>query len=237
MVSSRFVQKKVNQLLIKIAQASASISDPQIQLGTYWNQTTAGVMTTSTTSNNTNRTRDSVDRVEKSILKYIQHCTQHVKKMAESRVQLAKAQMEEFKALEDFEQASTPLQWSIHLTLKPKLKLWSTKNKNYRTVLKRVEYGLPPKFIAATELKFKIDECVVSRDEAQVMYNQMRRLTKEYRTQTMTLYVQAVTRERELLSNEINQIIKGFPSEDDDGFDCEPGLAAFKQYNELRGND
>ncbi len=55
-----------------------------------------------------------------------------MKKLAETRIQLTKARMDEFKALEDFQQVATPLQWNIHLTLKPKLKTWSTKNKNYR---------------------------------------------------------------------------------------------------------
>ena len=240
---TKFVQKKINQLLLKIGQASASISDLQIQLGTYWSQTAAAgalpstttTTTATTTTSNTNRSpRDPVDRIEKAIVKYLQHCTQHVKKMAESKIQLAKAQMEEFKALEDFQQIATPLQWNIHLTLKTKLKTWSTKNKNYRTVIKRVEYDLPPKFISKTELSFKVDESILSAQEAQVLYNDMRRLTKDYRTQAMTLYVQSTTREYELLSSEIDQIIKGFPRENDDGFDCEPGFAAFKHYNDLR---
>ncbi|CAF4923815.1 unnamed protein product, partial [Rotaria magnacalcarata] len=49
--------------------------------------------------------------------------------MAQIRIQLAKAQMEEFKALEDFEQVATATQWNLHLILKPKVKLWSIKNK------------------------------------------------------------------------------------------------------------
>ncbi|CAF1548643.1 unnamed protein product, partial [Rotaria magnacalcarata] len=34
--NSRFIQKKINQLMTSIAQASANISDLQIQLATYW---------------------------------------------------------------------------------------------------------------------------------------------------------------------------------------------------------
>ncbi|CAF4471361.1 unnamed protein product [Rotaria magnacalcarata] len=71
--------------------------------------------------------RDAVDRIEKYILEYIHHCTQHVKKVAETRIQLAKSQMAEFKALEDFEQIATSSQWNIHVLLKPKMKLRSTK--------------------------------------------------------------------------------------------------------------
>ena len=131
-VNTQFVQKNINRFTTEIAQAGATISDMQIQLSTYWSQSstgaglntnTAAATNTTTTSSNNNyrdRARDSVDRLEKCILRYIQHCTQHVKKMAETRVQLAKGQMEEFKALEDFEQIATPLQMNIHLTLKPK---------------------------------------------------------------------------------------------------------------------
>ena len=61
----------------------------------------------------------------------------------------------------------------------------------------------------------------------------MRQITKEFRTQAMTLYVQSATREQEILSSEIKQTIRGFPQENDDGFDCEAGFAAFKHYHEL----
>ncbi|CAF4151643.1 unnamed protein product, partial [Rotaria magnacalcarata] len=179
--------------------------------------------------------RDPVDRLEKHILDYIHHCTQHVKKVAETRVQLAKAQMAEFKALEDFEQIATPSQWNIHVLLKPKIKVWSTKNKNYRTVLKRIEYDLPPKFISNIEFKFKLDESILSQDELQALYNQMSKMTKDFRTQAMGLYMQSLGREHELLTNEIKRIIDGFPNENDDGFDAEAGCAAFKQRTASRG--
>ncbi|CAM4819195.1 unnamed protein product [Rotaria magnacalcarata] len=142
-LNTRFVQKKINQLTSNISEASAAISDLQIQLSTYWMQTTseitnqrlaqattknillertrqatttaAAAATTTdtddeistkapTTTTAKNYAREPVDRIEKFILEYIKSCTQHVQKMAQIRIQLAKAQMEEFKALEDFEQ-------------------------------------------------------------------------------------------------------------------------------------
>jgi hypothetical protein len=234
-ICTRFVQKKIHRLSAEISQASATISDLQIQLSTYWNQTTAGVAATNATNATaTTRSRESVDRIERSILKHIQNSTQHVKKMAENKIQLAKVQLEEFKALEDFEQIATPLQWNIHLTLKPKMRQWSTKNKNYRTATKRVEYDLPPKFIEKTDLSFKVDESMIGKEEAQALYDQMRQITKEYRTQSMTLYLQSTTREHELLSNEIKRIIEGFPKDTWNDVDCEAGYAAFKHYNQLR---
>ncbi|CAF3183115.1 unnamed protein product, partial [Rotaria sp. Silwood2] len=262
-VNSQFIKKKINQLSTVVAQANATISDLKVQLRTYWSQvpgyrkgkpTADNVAQTTTTTNTTTPTeitatattpkpiavpltvdkiRSKTEEIEKLILKYLQHCTQHVKKINETRIQLAKAQMDEFKALEEFEQIATPSQWNIHLTLKPKMKLWSTKNKNYLTAVKRVEYDMPPKFISKTDLSFKIDELIISQDEAQVIYNQMRQITRDFRTQAMTLYVQSLAREHELLLNEIKRIIEGFPQDNDEGFNAEPGYAAFKQYHEL----
>jgi hypothetical protein len=257
-INRRFIQKKINCLASDITQANTTITDLQIQLGTYWTQTLAqsnaqtNAQTTAeltsrliletmgqtstqtidpTTAPTTNTTTaTNRDRVEKAILKYIQHCTQHVKKMCELRMQLAKIQMEEFKALEDFEQIATPTQWNIHLMLKPKMKTLSIKNKNNLLATKRVEYDLPPKFIGNTELSFKIDESIINQEEVQALYNQMRQITKDYRNEAMTLYVQACAREQELLSNEIKTIIEGIPKENDD----EAGYAAFKQYHDLR---
>jgi hypothetical protein len=243
-ICTRFVQKKINQLTAKIAQSSASITNLQVPLCTYWTQINPNVVSTATTAtvatnapsapSATGRTRDPIDRIEKIILKYVQHCTQHVKKLAQNKIRSAKLQMEEFKALQDFEQIATPLQWSAHLSLKPKMKQWSTKNKNCQLAVKRVEYDLPPTFISKTDFSFKIDESIIEQGEAQAMYNQMRQITKEYRTQAMTLYVQSLAREYELLSNEIKRIILGFPKDTWDETDGEPGFAAFSRYNELR---
>ncbi|CAF3924438.1 unnamed protein product, partial [Rotaria sordida] len=196
--------------------------------------TTASTAATTTTNNLKNQVREPIERLENYILEYIYTCTKHVKKMAENKVQLAKAQLNEFKALEKFEQIATPSQWNIHLILKPKIKLWSTKNKNYLAALRRVEYGMPPKFIEKVDLSFKIDESIINRDEAQATYDQMRQITKEFRTKAMTLYVQSLGREKELLLNEIKGMIEGFPQENDQGFDAEPGYAAFKHYHNLR---
>ncbi|CAF4388427.1 unnamed protein product, partial [Rotaria sordida] len=124
--------------------------------------------------------------------------------MAQTRIQLAKAQMAEFKALEDFEQVATPAQWNIHFILKPKVKIWSTKNKNYQLLSKRVQLDMPPKIIDKVDFSFKIDESIISQYKAQAMYNQMRQITKDFRTQAMTLYIQSAARENEILSNETN---------------------------------
>ncbi|CAF2024685.1 unnamed protein product, partial [Rotaria magnacalcarata] len=106
--------------------------------------------------------------------------------------------MEEYKALEVFEQLATPLQWSTHLILKSKMKLYGTKSKNYLAATKRVEYDSPPKFISNIDFTFKIDESIFNKDEAQALYTHMRHITKEYRIQAMSLYVQSTNRERDI---------------------------------------
>ncbi|CAF3781087.1 unnamed protein product [Rotaria sp. Silwood1] len=279
-INTRFVQKKINRLTTDIARACATISELQIELSTYWMQTTSETgnqrlaqttanivakklsvekarqaVTTatvgtdtedelatetteivhpavSTTTTTKNYVREPVERIEKYILEYIYFCTEYLKKLAQSRIQLAKVQMDEFKALEDFEQIASPAQWNIHLILKPKIKNWSTKNKNYQILSKRVELDLSPKIIEKVDFSFKIDESIISQDEAQATYNQMRQITKDFRIQAMTLYVQSAARENEILSNEIKGIVDRFPQDNDDGFDAEPGFLAPAIINE-----
>ncbi|CAF3929302.1 unnamed protein product [Rotaria sp. Silwood1] len=89
----RYMQDNSSVIVDGRAQASATITNLQVQLSTYWTQTTAGAIspitaTTSSASANTGRIRDAVDRLEKAILEYIQHCTQHVKSMAENKIKL-----------------------------------------------------------------------------------------------------------------------------------------------------
>ncbi|CAM4851878.1 unnamed protein product [Rotaria magnacalcarata] len=202
-INSRFIKKIINRLTNSIAQASATITNLQVQLSTYWTQATAATINSTTTAiapaTNTSQIRDAVDRLEKIILKYIQHCTQHVKIKAENKIGLAQVQMEEYKALEDFKEIATTNQWNIHLILKPKIKQWR-------------------------------------KEEAQISYDQMRQLTKEYRMQTMSLYLQSVTREREILTDETKNIIKGILPENNEVLNGEddPGSLAFKHYNDLR---
>jgi hypothetical protein len=251
-INTRYVKKKINQLTTAIAQASASITSFQVELGTYWTQSLIGTSTTTTSSTTTthrsrdtsatasgsvNRTREGIDRLEKYILSYIQHCTKHVRKLAENKIQLVKLQMEEYKALKDFEQIALPSQMNIHLMLKSKTKMWSTKNKNYQTAIKRIEYDLPPKFILANDLTFKIDESIIDQDECQTMYDEMRQIVRNFRLQAMTLYVRSTKRELEILTNEINNIILGFPEdneENEDDSDVTSGLVAFKHYHKIR---
>ena len=101
-------------------------------------------------------------------------------------------------------------------------------------MLKRVEYDLPPKFISNINFNFKVDELLITPEEAQGTYNQMLKLTKDFRTQAMTLYIQSLGREYESLTDEIKRMVNCVPQGNDDGFDAGPGYAAFKHYHELR---
>ncbi|CAF3612119.1 unnamed protein product [Rotaria socialis] len=113
--------------------------------------------------------------------------------MFQGRIQLDKAEMEELKALGDFEQVTIPSQWNIHLMLKSKVKQYSVKNIIYGLPTKRLECDLLRKFIDKIDFSFKIDESVAGKDQAQGMHDQMRKITKDFRTQAMILYVKSLT--------------------------------------------
>ncbi|CAF3233347.1 unnamed protein product, partial [Rotaria socialis] len=61
----------------------------------------------------------------------------------------------------------------------------------------------------------------------------MRQLIKEHRMQTMSLHLQSITREREIITDEMKNIIQGILPENDKTFNGEenPGSLAFKHYN------
>ncbi|CAF1283876.1 unnamed protein product [Rotaria sp. Silwood1] len=71
----------------------------------------------------------------------------------------------------------------------------------------------------------------MNQEEAQLLYNQMRQITKNDRVEAMALYEQASAREHELIANEIKQIIESFSQTNTED---EVSFAAFKQYHELR---
>jgi hypothetical protein len=229
--NNRFIRKKISQLSSKDLQLRAKITDLQIRLTDYWTQ----VATRKTAlPDGTGRRRLCIDinELDKSIKNYIKNCTQHVKKMAINRVQLAKVELDEFKALEDFRQSADPLHRSIHLILEPKIKTWSNKNKNYRLAQERVICNLPPKFISNINFTFRIDESIISPEDAKATYNQMREMTNKFRTDAMELYVATIGRETELLKNEIDELLKSFPKTNDEE---NISYDAFARYHELRG--
>ncbi|CAF2056870.1 unnamed protein product [Rotaria magnacalcarata] len=220
-VNCQFIRKKINQLVDNIVQADATIFDVQVQLIRYW-------------SHRNSENHQTIESIEKQILEYISQCTPYVKKMFQVRIELAKVEIEEYKALTDFNQIATPAQFNFHFVLESKVKQCSMKNKRYVMVTKRAEYDLLPKFIEKMEFSFKIDESVMSQEDAQVMYDQMHKITKDYRTQMMSLYVRSLAREYELLSSEIKRTVELFPQEKDQGFGATSGHVAFKHYHELR---
>lgn len=166
-VNERFLTKKMNQLKAQTTKLCATISDLQIKLGNYWTHVPKQMPTTNTTStitinnNNCNNNNNSDTYTDMGnndhIRAYIDNRehTQHVERSIQTRIQSAKTEAAEFKALEDFEQIATSSQRNIHLLLKPKIKTWSTKNQNYRTAL-------------------KLDESLLDRQETQVLYDKMR---------------------------------------------------------------
>ena len=225
-INTRFTQKKIARLIVEITKSTAIITDLQIQLGTYLSQ-----QPVQTTAPSTNRTRDAIDRLEKAILKYIHHCTQHVGQMALNRVKLATAQLAEYKALKDFESLASPSQWNTHMILKPRIATLLTKSKNYRVATKRVEYDLPPKLISKINFSFQIDDSLLGEEDSNAIYTDMRTLTKEFRTQAMTLYLRTVRREFEIVDEQVKTMIKGMPKEMNNE---DMAYTAFELYHGLR---
>ena len=113
------------------------------------------------------------------------------------------------------------------------MKIWFTKNKNYQTAVKRVQYDIPPQFISKIDFSYKIDESILNAQESKILYDKMRELTCEFRTKAMSLYNESLAREQEIVSSEINQIIEGFPHDNENPND-DPSFAAFIAYHNLR---
>lgn len=122
-INSRFIEKKTRQCQSTINRSRMAIADLQIQLTDYWTPiSTRKRASSATTSASSAHRRLCVDitQIDNSVKAYIKDCTKHVKNMIDNRVQLAKAEMAEYKALKEFENSAYPLHWQTHLTLKTK---------------------------------------------------------------------------------------------------------------------
>ncbi|CAF1461108.1 unnamed protein product [Rotaria sordida] len=268
-INIRFVDKKSNQLSSTIHQTRATISRLEIEFGDYWTQiaqrknyvknvnttvqTSTDFNTTTSTSTRIPRLAFDIDQFGKLISNYIEDCLKHVKKMCDRRILLAKAQMEEYKALEEFEKISTAPHKIIHLVLKPKMKIWSIKNKNFHMTQKRLQSNLLPKFITKNDLSFKIDESILKQDDIQIIYNDMQQIKNEFYRKSMELYSSVAASEFDIIKNEIEKIIEEnrpdtlFITRNDDNVNLndaqqqsqdynkeEKSYAAFEHYHQLR---
>ena len=234
-INSRFIEKKTRQCQSTINRCRMAIADLQIQLTDYWTQisTRKKASTDKTASASSAHRRLCVDitQIDNSVKAYIKDCTKHVKIMTDNRVQLAKSELAEYKASNEFKNSADPLHWQIHLTLKPKIKTWSIKNKNNRIAQERVTHNLFPKFIENVNLDFKLDTAVLSAHEAQATYNKMRVITHKFRTDAMELYVRTTALEADSVKNEINMIMKSFPKADNEQT---ASYDRFIKYHDLR---
>ena len=165
---------------------------------------------------------------------YIETNIQHIKNMAENRVNLTKLEMNEYKSFEDFKQIATPNQMCIHEIIRKTLKLWHTTNKNYHTTTKRLELNILPKFIYKTNLHLKFNKTILGQEETQIIYDKMDQITANYHKEAIELYTMTLARENELLKHEIDQLIEGLPKDNTNDIDPEVSLQAFKHYHELR---
>jgi len=172
--------------------------------------------------------------LEKLLTDYIEENIQHIKEMAENRVNIAKLEMDEYKSFEDFKQIATPNQICIHEIIRSKLKLWHTTNKNYHTATKRLQFNILPKFITKTNFNFKFNKTVLGPEETQITYDKMDQITANYHKEAIELYTMTLARETELLKYEIDQLIEGFPKDNTNDIDPEVCLEAFKHYHGLR---
>ncbi|CAF4004594.1 unnamed protein product [Rotaria sordida] len=261
-VNIRFVDKKTNQLTSTILQTRATLSRLQIEFGDYWAQITTrkkyvdkntGSNTTTSISTSNPRINFELEQFEKVMSNYIEDCLKHVKKMCDRRILLAKAQMEEYKALEEFEKISTAPHKIIHLVLKPKIKIWSIKSKNFHMAQKRLDSNLLPKFITKIDLSFKIDESILKQDDIQTIYNDMHQIKNEFYRKSMELYSRVASTEFDMIKNEIETIIEEnrpdtlFITQNDDDVNLndaqrlsqdnnkeDKSYAAFEHYHQLR---
>ncbi|CAF4403776.1 unnamed protein product, partial [Rotaria sordida] len=106
------------RLFSKISSISFFIVSNSLLTTLQYNSNTTASASSATTA--IPRISFDIDQFGKLLSNYIEDCIQHLKKMCDRRILLAKARMEEYKALEDFEKVSTASHKIIHLVVKKK---------------------------------------------------------------------------------------------------------------------
>ena len=202
--------------------------------------TAAAVATTINNDNNTNPTTNTEhirirsNILEESLINYIEENIQHIKDIADNRVNIAKLELDEFNAFNNFKNIATPNQKYIHRLLSTKTKICHTKNQNYHIAAKRAQFNILPKFIAKTNLNFKFDSKLFGPEETQATYDTMHLATQNYHKASFEIYLKTTAREVELLKEEINEIIQGFPLDNTNNIDPQVCRQAFQHYHDIR---
>ncbi|UJR18785.1 hypothetical protein I4U23_005691 [Adineta vaga] len=192
--------------------------------------TTTTTTTTTKTTITPNQSRIEVKNIERLLTDYIKEKIQHIKKIADIRLDIAKTEMEEYKKYKEFEQMATSTQLNIHEILQSKIKLWNTYNRNYHITSKRFQINLFPKFVGKTTYRFNFNESILEKEQIQARYDKMNSILKSFQKDGMEYYIETLAQDTEILKEKINRIIQGFPIEDSNQLP----LTTYKSYLALR---
>ncbi|CAF1199245.1 unnamed protein product [Adineta ricciae] len=209
----RFVDKKINYFQSKIDECIAIISNLQIEFSQFWTQIASrrkeSRIPTRGVTPSYSRPSFDFDKMDTTLTDYINQHTKHIVKNCKVRLEIANAQKEEYQALKNFETITKKKSlWNTHLILKPKLKNWFIKSKNFHIIQRRIEYNLLPKFITKNNFSFKFDTQAFQQEDIQPIYNEMHQITNSFQNKSMQFYYQIATRELNNVKDEIDIIIE-----------------------------
>ncbi|CAF1652455.1 unnamed protein product, partial [Adineta ricciae] len=156
----------------------------------------------------------AVDLVHTIMLDYIKIETKGLSKMSTNRIRQASIEKDEWDALQAFEQIASEQQKAYAKTFcKSAMKSYQRKKKKFDMMTEHVRFDIIPKILPKCELSLPVDETSLSSEQAKENKDSIKKLNRDFRLQTMQLYLKITKEEFEFRKDKFDKLLADFPED------------------------
>ena len=153
----------------------------------------------------------ALKRTHDLMLDYIKEATQGLSKMSMNRIRRACVEQDEWNALKTFEEAASEQQKIYAKTfLKPVIKSYHRKKKNFDLVAAHISYDIVPKILPQYDFNLPVDDGSLSSEQAQENKVNIQKLSREFRLKATELYLKVTKEEFEFQEERLQNFLMSF---------------------------
>jgi hypothetical protein len=168
--------------------------------------------------------------VNNLLLDYIKEKTDGLSKMCINRIRRASIEKDEWDALQAFEDVASAQQKIYAKSfLKPALRSFHKKKKNYDLIGAHILNDIVPKILPQYDFNLPVDVTSLSSEQTQENKESIHQLSKEFRLKATELYLKIAKDELDFQEERLQQLLEDFPRDKPsltglvtDGIDLEP---------------
>jgi hypothetical protein len=145
------------------------------------------------------------------MFEYMNQALSKYRKQCEIKVKIAKTERAEFVAWEQFLKLATPTQKTLTALVKAQLLKTREKFIRYEVAAAHAtpQVDLLPRNLPPLTLKFRFDETTMSDEQVKDTYDDMNKITRDYRLKATELFIRTVKTELDFHTDKVKQLLEG----------------------------